>query len=237
MSSIGMVREDSRGSAGAGSTGAGNWVGFRVGRSAPIPLPSALRGCSDLLMVEDLFGEFDIAFRPLGSGVIGQDGFAEAGCFGQTNAAGDDGPEDFILKEVAEVGGHLTGEVGPVVVHGEEDTFDGELVLEGFANAVDGVHEFGDAFQGKEFALDGYEYGIGGDQRIEGEEIEGRGAIDQNELVGVADLGEAVLAVGEVDEFQVGSDQVFVGGDDVEAFEAGGADGVLGMSVTEEDVV
>src|ERR1019366_5157108 len=101
----GMVREDSRGSAGAGSTGAGNWVGFRVGRSAPIPLPSALRGCSDLLMVEDLFGEFDIAFRPLGSGVICQDGFAETGRFGQTYAAGDDGPEYFIFEEIAEIGG------------------------------------------------------------------------------------------------------------------------------------
>src|ERR1035437_4467459 len=163
MSSIGMVREDSRGSAGAGRTGAGNWVGVRVGRSAPIPLPSARRGCSDLLMVEDLFGEFDIAFRPLGSGVICQDGFAETGRFGQTYAAGDVGPEYFIFEEVAEVGRHLTGEVGPVVVHGEEDTFDGQGVLEGFANPVDGVHEFGDAFQGEEFALDGYEDGIGGD--------------------------------------------------------------------------
>src|ERR1035437_134650 len=163
MASIGIDREDSRGSAGAGSTGAGNWVGFRVGRSAPIPLPSALRGCSDLLMVEDLFGEFDIAFRPLGSGVISKDGFTEAGRFGQTYAAGDDGPEDFIFEEVAEVGGHLTGKVGPVVVHGEEDTFDGQGVLEGFANPVDGVHEFGAAFQGEEFALEWYEDGIGGD--------------------------------------------------------------------------
>src|ERR1035437_3045711 len=141
--------------------GGGGWV--RVGRSAPIPLPSALRGFSDLLMVEDLFGEFDIAFRPLGSGVIGQDGFAETGRFGQTYAAGDDGPEYLILEEFAEVGGHLTGEVGAVVVHGEQDAFDGEGVLEGFANAVDGVHEFRDALQGEELALDRYKYGIGGD--------------------------------------------------------------------------
>src|ERR1035437_1125549 len=117
MSSIGMVREDSRGSAGAGGMGAGGWMGGRVGRSAPIPLPSARRGWSGLLLVENLFGEFDIAFGPLGSAVICQDGFAEAGRFGQTNAAGDDGPEYFIFEEVAEVGGHLTGEVSPVVIH------------------------------------------------------------------------------------------------------------------------
>ena len=143
-------------------------------------------------MVEDLFGEFDVAFRPFGAGVIGQDGFAETGRFGQADAAGDDGPEDLVLEEFPQVGGHLAGEVGPVIVHGEENAFDGEGVLEGLANAVDGVHEFGDAFQGEELALDGDEDGIGGDQGVEGEQVEGGRAIDQDELVVVADFGEAV---------------------------------------------
>ena len=57
----------------------------------------------------------------------------------------------------------------------------------------------------------------------------------------VADFGEAfaeaVFAAVEVDEFQVGADQVLVGGDDVEAFEAGRADGVLEVGVAEQDVV
>src|ERR1019366_7256637 len=131
MASTGRWSADSCGSHGSGDgmgAGCGMWV--RVGRSAPIPLPSARRGCSDLLMVEDLFGESDIAFRPFGSGVIGQDGFAETGRFGQAYAARDDGPEDLVPEELAEVGGHLPGEVGPVVIHGEEDAFDGEGVLE-----------------------------------------------------------------------------------------------------------
>src|ERR1035438_4821669 len=123
--SIGMVREDSRGSAGVGGMGASGGVGERVGKSAPIPLPRARRGCSGLCMVEDLFGELDIAFRPLGSGVVGEDGFAEAGGLGQSDAAGDNGLEDLILEEFPEVGGYLAGEVSAVVVHGEEDAFDG----------------------------------------------------------------------------------------------------------------
>src|ERR1017187_192309 len=164
MASTGIWSADSCGSHGSGGgMGAGCWMWVRVGNSAPIPLPSARRGCSDLLMVEDLFGEFDIAFRPLGSGVIGQDGFAEAGRFGQTDAARDDGPEHLILKEVAKVGGHLTGEVGPVVVHREENAFDTQGMLEGVANPIDGVHEFGDTFQGEKLTLDGDEDGIGGD--------------------------------------------------------------------------
>src|ERR1039457_7379104 len=51
-----MVREDSPGSAGVEGTGAGGGVWVRVGKSAPIPLPRARRGCSGLCMVEDLFG-------------------------------------------------------------------------------------------------------------------------------------------------------------------------------------
>src|ERR1017187_5267281 len=242
MKSTGMSSVDSCGSHGSGDgTGGGIWMWVRVGSSAPIPLPSALRAGSDLLMVEDLFGELDVAFRALGSGVVGQDGSAEAGRFGQPYAARDDGPEDLVLEELAQVGGHLAGEVGPVVVHGEEDAFDGERVLESFANPVDGVHQFRHSFQCEEFALDGDQYGIGGDEGIEGEQVEGRGTIDQDEVVGVADpgqaLAEAVLAMRNVDELQVGADQVFVGGDDVQAFESGGSYGVPGVGIAEQDVV
>src|ERR1039457_2361622 len=225
MASTGRWSADSCGSHGSGDgMGPGCWMWVRVGSNAPIPLPSARRGWSDLLMVENLFGEFDIAFRPLGSGVVGQDGFSETGCFGQAYAARDDGPEGLVLEELAQVGGYLAGEVGPVVIHGEEDAFDGEGVLEAFANPVDGVHEFRDAFQGEELALDGDQYRIGGEERIEGEQVEGRGAIDQNEAGGVGDFGqalaEAVLAMGDVDEFQVGADQVLVGGEEGQAFES-----------------
>ena len=48
------------------------------------------------------------------------------------------------------------------------------------SDSVDGVHELRDAFQGEEFALDRDEDGIGGDQGVEGQEVEGGRAIDQN---------------------------------------------------------
>src|ERR1035441_10050803 len=67
------------------------------------------------------------------------------------------------------------------------------------------------------------------------------GTTRENEAVGVAGrssyLAEAVLAMGDVDEFQVGADQVLVGGDDVQAFESGGADGVPRVGVAKQDVV
>src|SRR4051812_1707886 len=102
MSSIGTLSVDSRGSVVAGAACAAGTAGvwMRVGRRAPIPLPSALRGCSGLFMVEDLFGEFDVAFRPLGSGVISQNRFAETRRLGQPHASRNDSAKDFIFEEV-----------------------------------------------------------------------------------------------------------------------------------------
>src|SRR3954451_24544521 len=128
----------------AGGCGCGGGAGVRVGRSAPIPLPRALRGLSDFCMVQDLFRELDIAFSTAGARVIGKDGLAETGGFGEADAAGDDGFEDLVFEEVAEIVRDLAGKIGPVVEHGEEDALDFEGVVERFADALDGVHEFGD---------------------------------------------------------------------------------------------
>ena len=168
---------------------AGWWGGSAGERRDPYRAPCA--DCRALFMVEDLFGELDVAFRAAGAGVVDEDGFAETGRFGQADAARDDGPEDLVAEELAEVGGHLAGEVGAVVVHGEEDAFDRAGDVEGVADPVDGIHEFGDALEGEELALDGNEDGIGGDQGVEGEEVEGGRAIDEDEVVVVADCGDA----------------------------------------------
>ena len=147
-------------------------------------------------MVENLFGEFDIAFGPAGAGVIGQDRFAETGRFGQADAARDDGAEDLVRKNsrrsaatwrVRLVRSSYMVSRMPSICEG---------VVEGFADPVDGIHELGDAFQGEELALDGDEDGIGGDEGVEGEEIEGGGAIDQDEVVVVADLRRGVRGGG-----------------------------------------
>src|ERR1039458_8395392 len=83
---------------------AGTAMGGRVGSRAPMPLPRALRGFSDLLMAKDLFGELDIAFSPLGAGVVGEDGFAETGCLGEADAARDHSAEDLVFGKLCEIG-------------------------------------------------------------------------------------------------------------------------------------
>ena len=70
--------------------------------------------------------------------------------------------------------------------------------VEGEGDAVEGGHELGDAFEGEVLGLHGDEEAVGGDQGVEGEEVEGRGAIEQDEGVigaeGVDGFAEAVFA-------------------------------------------
>jgi len=149
-----------------------------VGSSAPSPLPRALRWLSVLFMIQDLFREFDITLRAARPRIVAQDRFTETRSLGETNAARNDCIEDAISEKLFQVGSNLAGKVGTVVVHGEQDALDGERVVEGIVNSVNGIHELGDAFECKELALNGYEDGIGGNERVKGEKVKGWRAVD-----------------------------------------------------------
>ncbi len=64
--------------------------------------------------------------------------------------------------------------------------------VEGLGDAVEGGHELGDAFEGEVLGLHGDEEAVGGDQRVEGEEVEGRRAVEEDEGVVGADGLEGV---------------------------------------------
>src|SRR5689334_10637831 len=130
-----MFRESSSRGAGGGALSDGATVRPRIRASRP--LPSTLR-VSSLLMIEDLLGEFDIALRSLGSGIVAQDGLAKARGLGQPDTAGDDCAEDLVLEELPQVIGDLPGEVGPVVEHREKDAGDLQGMAQPFANAIYG---------------------------------------------------------------------------------------------------
>src|SRR5579859_3349336 len=79
----------------AGDTGRG-----RPGSSAERPLPSALRCFSiALLILEDLLGEFDVAFGASRAWIVHQDWFTKAGGFSETDTARDHCRKYFIIKE------------------------------------------------------------------------------------------------------------------------------------------
>ena len=133
---------------------------------------------------------------------------------------GIDGLVEELAEEGLELAGDSLGEVGAVVEHGEDDAFDEEAGVEGLADALDGVEQFADAFQGEVLGLHGDEDGVGGDQGVEGEQVERGRTVEDDDLELVANglqgVAEAVLAEFGVDQLDVGSDEVLGGGDDFE---------------------
>ena len=59
--------------------------------------------------------------------VVEHDGHAVAGSFGQADIARNYGFKDLRAEEAAQIGGYLLGERRAVVVHREQNAFDGEL--------------------------------------------------------------------------------------------------------------
>ncbi len=113
---------------------------------------------------------------------------------------GDGGLEELVGEECLEILRDLLGEVGAVVVHGEYDAFEGEAALKAWETRSRGAHELGDAFEGKVLGLHGDEEAVGGYERVKGEEVEGRGAVEDDEGVVGADwlesIAELVLTAG-----------------------------------------
>lgn len=164
-----------------------------------------------------------------------------AGRLGQTDAARNDGPEDLIFEELAQIGRNLPGEVGAIVVHGEQNPFNLKRMAEGIADAIDGIHQARNTFEGEEFTLDRDENGVGCHERVECEEVERGRAVDEDVLIIVADAVEMVaqngFAVVRIDQFEIDSDQVFVGRKEVEAFHLGFDYCVAYLLAVEEYVV
>ena len=92
--------------------------------------------------------------------------------------------------------------------------------IEAVADAAERGDEIGEPFEGEVLAVERNQHGIGGDERVEREEAERRRRVDEDvvEAIGavveaVDDRPEAMLAVGERDELDLGTGEVAIGGD------------------------
>ena len=63
-----------------------------------------------------------------------------AGGLRQTDTAWNDGPKNLVLEEFPQIVRNLSGQIGPIVVHGEENSLDLQRMMESVADSVKGVH-------------------------------------------------------------------------------------------------
>jgi len=197
--------------------------------------------CAVLEPKQDFLGEFEVAFSATGARIIEDGRFAVAGSFGEADIAGNAGVVEELAEERLEFAGYALGEIGAVIVHGENDAFDKEAGIESLTDAFDGIEELADAFEGKILGLHGDEDRVGGDEGVEGEQVERGGAIeDENsELAanGLECVAEAIFAEFRVDQLDVGSDEVLGGWDDLEQLELGWQKEFGGLGIAHEELV
>jgi len=135
--------------------------------------------------------------------------------FTQPDVARNHRGEDAILKELADVARHLLPQVRPLVVHRHQHAGDVERRVERAAHAPQRRHEIGEAFEREVLAVERNQHGVRGDERIQREESEGWGRVDEDEIEAVAQrrqhVAQTPLAIRHRDELHLGAGEIAIG--------------------------
>ena len=146
---------------------------------------------------------------------------SEAGRLGDSDISRDDGREHPVAKVLRGLGRYLAREVEALVVHRQQDAFDGQSRVQVALDQPDGVQELGQPLQGVVLALDGDQHRVGGHKGVDREQSKRRRTIDQDVVVvgqdGRQRLGEDSLSVADAHKLDLRSGQVPVGRHDVQA--------------------
>jgi hypothetical protein len=153
--------------------------------------------------------------------VVYDDGLSVTWGFCEPDISRNDRVEYLGTEKAAEVGGDLLGKRCAVIKHGEENAFYGKRRVNGATQAHESVVEFGDAFHGVVFALNRNQDGVTGRKSIDGEQVQSRRAIDEDEVVAIAnalcECFQSILAIFHADELYGSADEVLVRWQQIEA--------------------
>jgi hypothetical protein len=111
-------------------------------------------------MGQDFLCELNVSFGAARSWIIRENRLSKAGSFGETDISRDYRLENLVSEEGSQICLDLPGQIRTIVVHGQENAFNGQLRVEGVLDSADGIHELGDPFKRKEFAENGDQQGI-----------------------------------------------------------------------------
>ena len=195
------------------------------------------------MTVEKLGGERFICGGAEAAGLVFEDGLAVAGGFGEADAAGDDGLENHVAEMRLDFGDDLGGEV-VAHEHGHEHATDGEVgVCATVADLLDDVGDFAQPFEGEIFALERDEEFVRGGKGVGHQDAERGRAIEEDEVErGVVAEGlergaEAGEVLGGAGDFDLGTGEVEVAGDEPQVLPAGGDDFFRERAVAGEGAV
>ena len=117
------------------------------------------------------------------SRVVGHDGLAVARRLGDPHRPRHGRAQHQVPEVGPHLVGHLGGEPGPRVVHGQQDRRHVQLRVEVRPDEIDVAQQLAEALQRVVLALDRDEHFRRGDQRVDGEQAQRRRAVDQHVVV------------------------------------------------------
>ena len=95
-------------------------------------------------------------------------------------------PAHLVAEVLAHLGDDLVGQLGPGVVHHQDDRADLERRVEVLLDQLDVAQQLAQALEGVVLALDRDQHLVGRGQRVHGEQAERRRAVDEDVVVVVA---------------------------------------------------
>src|SRR6266550_855387 len=125
-------------------------------RSAPSPRHNAFRVMRDYLL-----RQLKVRCRPFGMHIVKSNGFSVARRLGQANISGNYRSEDLLPVKVAQVGRYGCRQVGPFVVHRQEESFNGKTGIVKATNSGQSVKQFRHSLERVVLTLNWYEQRIG----------------------------------------------------------------------------
>ena len=123
--------------------------------------------------------------RSTAIGIVEQSWQTVARSFTQLDIALDDGLEDQVLEVLLDLLIDLIVESGTAIVHSHEEAFDLQPCIETLADDTDGIQELRDPLEGKVLALHGDEHRVCSHERIDRDQAQRRGAVDEDVVVGI----------------------------------------------------
>ena len=155
--------------------------------------------------------------------------------------AGDDGVGHLRAQVLAHVGRHVLGQRRAGVVHHQHHGADLQRGVQGLLDQLDVAQELAEALEGVVLALDGDQDLPHGGEGVQGEQAEGRWAVDEDVVVVVFHRGQGraqpQLPRHGRHQLDLGAGQVQAGGGHEEVAHLAGLDAVLDGHVVQQHVV
>ena len=135
----------------------------------------------------------------------------------------------------------LAGKAQTAVVHRQQKALDLQLRIQLALDDLDGVQQLADALEREILALHGDDHGVGGRQRVDGDQSERRTAVYQDVIVVIPDRGEQVahhlLTAVDLQHLDLGADEVDVARHDVQPLDVGCVDSIFYVGMVNDTFV